>query len=119
MFPHERSLVAKMKDEPFALIGVNSDGKNTAALKKKEFVEEKITWRSFSCGEKGIRGEIPSAWGVTGWPTLYLIDADGRIQQKWIGGQDGETLEKAIEPLVAKAKPGAKAPPAKKAGAPR
>jgi hypothetical protein len=118
MFPHERSLVAKMKDEPFALIGVNSD-RDFAEKKKKEFIEEKITWRSFSCGEQGTMGEIPSNWGVTGWPTLYLIDADGRIQQKWIGGQDGETLEKAIEPLVAKAKAGAKAPPAKKAGAPR
>src|SRR5262249_13387872 len=108
MFPHERSLVEKMKDEPFALIGVNSD-KDFAQKKKKEFVDEKITWRSFSCGEKGTGGEIPSAWGVRGWPTLYLIDAQGRIQKKWVGGQDGETLEKEIGPLVAKAKPGAKA----------
>lgn len=25
MYPHERSLVEKLKDEPFAIIGVNSD----------------------------------------------------------------------------------------------
>ena len=25
MYPHERSLVKKLKDQPFALIGVNSD----------------------------------------------------------------------------------------------
>ena len=25
MYPHERSLVERMKDKPFALIGVNSD----------------------------------------------------------------------------------------------
>lgn len=118
MIPHERSLVNKMKDEPFALIGVNSDGKNVPALKKKEFIEEKITWRSFSCGELGTMGEIPSTWGVSGWPTLYLIDADGKIQQKWIGGQDGDTLEKAIEPLVAKAKSAKGAAP-KKSGEPR
>jgi hypothetical protein len=54
MFPPERSLVAKMKDEPFALIGVNSDT-NFEKLKQKEYKDEKITWRSFSCGERGCR----------------------------------------------------------------
>jgi hypothetical protein len=29
MIPHERSLVEKWKDKPFALIGVNSDGTNS------------------------------------------------------------------------------------------
>ena len=55
MFPHERSLVAKMKDEPFALIGVNSD-KNFEKLKQKEYKDEKITWRSFWNGPEGTRG---------------------------------------------------------------
>ena len=33
MYPHERSLVKRMENRPFALIGVNSD-KDKAVLKK-------------------------------------------------------------------------------------
>jgi hypothetical protein len=117
MFPHERSLVAKMKDEPFALIGVNSD-KNYKDLKQKQFVEEKITWRSFTCGEKGTMGPIPTQWGVTGWPSIFLIDAQGVLRNHWLGSPGEEVLDKAIEDLVAEAKTGEKAPaaPAKKEG---
>jgi hypothetical protein len=107
MFPHERSLVAKMKDEPFALIGVNSD-KNFEELKKKEYKDEKITWRSFSCGEQGTSGVIPTEWGVRGWPTICLIDAQGKLRKKWVGSPGEETLDKEIDALVAEAKAGTK-----------
>ena len=44
MYPHERSLVKKMKDKPFALIGVNSDPRPKVKAAK---IRENITWRSF------------------------------------------------------------------------
>ena len=53
MYPHERSLVKKMVDKPFALLGVNSD-KDLEEL-KPVLEEEKITWRSFWNGEEGTR----------------------------------------------------------------
>src|SRR6185295_16275990 len=114
MFPHERSLVARLKDEPFALVGVNSD-KNFLDLKKKEYVDEKITWRSFSNGPEGTGGPIAKEWGVQGWPTLYLIDAEGKIAKKWLGSPGDEVLDAAIDALVAqtkgaKGKPGTPAP---------
>ena len=112
MFPHERSLVARMKDEPFALIGVNSDT-NYEKLKKKEYKDEKITWRSFSCGEQGTSGPIPSDWGVRGWPTIFLIDAQGKLRNKWVGNPGDTVLDKAIDDLVAEAKGGEKAPAGK------
>ncbi len=102
MFPHERSLVEKMKDEPFALVGVNSDA-DLAAMKPK-FKEEKITWRSFWNGEEGTQGPIAAAWNVQGWPTLYLIDHTGKIRNKWLGGPDEATLDAAIAAVVAEAK---------------
>ncbi len=111
MFPHERSLVERMKDEPFALVGVNSDGEQADALKKTKFVEEKITWRSFSNGPEGPGGPIASKWMVRGWPTLFLIDAKGVIRKKWLGGPDEKELDGLIDELVAEAKgaPAAKA----------
>ena len=45
----------------------------------------KITWRSFDCGEKGPLGPIPMKWNVTGWPTMILIDAKGVIRSRNAG----------------------------------
>jgi hypothetical protein len=68
MYPHERSLVKRLADKPFALVGVNSD----PDLEKLKPVlqKEEITWRSFWNGKQGTRGPISAAWHVTGWPTL-------------------------------------------------
>lgn len=115
MFPHERSLVSKLKDEPFALIGVNSDD-DLAAMKPK-FKEEQITWRSFWNGEEGTQGPISRAWNVRGWPTLYLVDHTGKIRQKWVGSPGDEVLDREIDTLVAEAKKPAGAELKGKAGA--
>ena len=45
MYPHERSLVKRLKDKPFALIGINSDADKEKL--RPRMVEENITWRSF------------------------------------------------------------------------
>ena len=45
MYPHERSLVKQLADQPFALVGVNSD---QDLEEIREIVKEKnLTWRSF------------------------------------------------------------------------
>jgi len=114
MFPHERSLVERLKDEPFALIGVNSDD-DFAEKKEKEFKDEKITWRSFQ--NAASKPAISEQWRVKGWPTLYLIDAQGRIRQKWLGSPSNETLDQEIDKLVAIAKGGKGDAPSKPAPA--
>src|SRR5437763_17082078 len=107
MYPHERSLVKKLADKPFALIGVNSDG-DLEKLKPR-LQEEQITWRSFWNGEKGTGGPISETWNVQGWPTLYVIDHKGVIRHKYVGSPRDETvLDKAIEKLVAEAEGGTK-----------
>jgi hypothetical protein len=102
MYPHERSLVEKLKDDPFAIIGVNSD-KDLEAL-QPALKKENITWRSFWNGPEGTDGPISVKWNVRGWPTLYLIDAKGVIRHKWLGSPSTEVLDKAIDELVAEAK---------------
>jgi hypothetical protein len=101
MFPHERSLVAKYKDEPFAIIGVNSD-KDLEALKPVR-EKENITWRSFWNGPEGTGGPISTAWNVHGWPTLYVVDAAGVIRYKSVGANE-EAIDASIEQLLAEAK---------------
>ena len=88
----------KLKDRPFALIGVNSD-KNLEKI--REIVKKKnLTWRSFWNGPKGTRGPHSERWNVEGWPTIYLIDHEGVIRYKNVRG---DKLDAAIEELVAKA----------------
>lgn len=95
MYPHERSLVEKLADKPFAIIGVNSD---KDLEKIQEISKEKnISWRSFWNGPKGTRGPISTEWEVRGWPTIYLIDAKGVIRYK---NTRGPKLDAAIQELM-------------------
>lgn len=98
MYPHERSLVKELKDRPFALIGVNSDAdlENIRSIVK----EKNITWRSFWNGPEGPSGPIAKAWNVRGWPTVYLIDAQGVIRVK---NPRGEAIDESIQKLLAEA----------------
>lgn len=96
MYPHERSLVKKLSEKPFALIGVNSD---RDLEKIREIVKEKnITWRSFWNGPEGTGGPISTQWNVMGWPTIYVIDADGKIRFKNVRGP---AMDDAITKLLA------------------
>ena len=95
MYPHERSLVKRLKDKPFALIGVNSD-RNKKTLAKR-LAEENITWRSFWNGPGGTDGPISNRWNVRGWPTIYILDHKGVIRYK---NKRGKAMDQAIETLL-------------------
>ncbi len=97
MYPHERSLVEEMKDQPFALIGVNSD--REVAKAKTAVADNGINWRSFHAGPKGTRGPIPTAWAVRGWPTVVVLDEHMRIHYR---GHSGDEATKVAKDLVAK-----------------
>jgi hypothetical protein len=94
MYAHERSLVEKYADKPFAIVGINSD-RDRDKLKER-MAEEGITWKSFFDGG-GTRGPIASAWNVSGWPTIYVLDAEGRIRFKNVRG---EAMDAALEELM-------------------
>lgn len=113
MLPDEKALVQRLKDKPFALIAVNSDmPPGDEALAKKPFAEQLepvrkyvktevldkngITWRNaIDCG---TGGPWASKWNVQGWPSLYVIDASGKIRYK---GWDGHAMEKMVDELLA------------------
>ncbi|MFT7617558.1 MAG: hypothetical protein ACI97A_001197 [Planctomycetota bacterium] len=95
MYPHERSLVKRLANKPFALIGINSD-KDREKL-KKTLIEKNITWRSFWNGGS-TSGPISTKWNVSGWPTIYVLDAKGMIRYK---GVRGEAMDKAVDGLLA------------------
>ena len=93
MYPHERSLVKRMKDKPFALLGVNSDSKERL---QDVIKRENISWRSWWDGGS-TRGPIARAWNVDRWPTIYVLDHLGTIRYKNIRGEE---LDKAVDLLL-------------------
>jgi hypothetical protein len=95
MYPHERSLVNRLENKPFALLGINSDTDRQdlkAVLKK-----EQITWRSWWDGGN-TEGPIATAWCVDGWPTIYVLDQRGVIRGKHLRGKD---LDRLVDELLA------------------
>jgi hypothetical protein len=95
MYPHERSLVKRLEDKPFVLLGVNSDADREAI--RKVVAKEGITWRSWWNGG-GTEGPISTRWNVKGWPTIYVIDGKGVIRFK---NKREEELDKAVDVLIA------------------
>lgn len=94
MYPHERSLVKRLADKPFALLGINSD-RDREAL-KETVAKEEITWRSWWDGGS-IEGPIATKWDVEGWPTVYVLDARGVIR---FTHAHGEKLDEAVDALL-------------------
>jgi peroxiredoxin len=108
MWPHERSLVSKLADKPFAVLGVNISEPNPAAL-RKVLEKNNLTWRSFSDPPTSEgRGAIAKKWNLGGTPTIYLIDHKGVIRHKWVGGASAKVIDKAVEELIQKVEGGAK-----------
>jgi hypothetical protein len=94
MLPHEKELVERLKDQPFALIGINSDG--DAETVRKILAENEITWRNAIDGS--TEGPLASEWNVSGWPTIYVIDAKGVIRYRDVRDQ---AMEDAVMALLA------------------
>jgi thiol-disulfide isomerase/thioredoxin len=83
LVPVERALTERMKGKPFTLVGVNGDGILPDA--QQAVAHEKMTWPSFWNGKDGAHGPISSAWNVSGWPAVYVLDANGIIRFKFEG----------------------------------
>ncbi len=95
MYPHERSLVNRLANKPFVLLGVNSDADREKL--KETLAIEQINWRSW-WDDGSPNGPIQTQWQVTLRPTIHLIDAHGIIRYKNV--QEAE-LDEAIEALIA------------------
>lgn len=97
MIPHEKTLVKRLENEPFTLLGINSDSEERY---RRERPEMGVTWPSFFDGGN-TGGPIAMQWGVSGWPTIYVLDHTGRIRFK---GVRNEAMDAAVDQLLAEMK---------------
>jgi hypothetical protein len=93
MLPHERSLVEQMEGRPFALLGINCDAEKEVV--QQVGLRDYMPWRNWWDGDSGQR--ITGRYGVRGYPTTYVLDANGVIRYRNLRGAE---LAQAAEKLV-------------------
>jgi len=76
--PHLKELVQLHADDPFVILGINTDS-DLDEYHEKAAAHE-VSWRS--AWNPGAGGGLPSVFGVTGFPTMILLDAEGKALWK-------------------------------------
>ena len=94
--PHLRELVKLHQDDPFVLIGVNTN--DSPEDYRKGLEKFKVTWLSAYQGETS---PIADLYSVSGYPTYLVIDEDGIIRAR---GHSGEACDSVIAGLLKKMK---------------
>jgi thiol-disulfide isomerase/thioredoxin len=95
MLPHERKLVARLKGQSFALVGVFCDDPNS--LRKLKDSQD-VNWRNFVVDP---RGPTVKAWRTDAFPTLYILDREGVIRFQHRGALTAEELNKQVDLVMA------------------
>jgi thiol-disulfide isomerase/thioredoxin len=91
LVPHERELVARLKGQPFALLGIDCQDDKDAA--RKVVAEKQMTWPSWFDGPPG--GPIASRYHIRSYPAVLVLDAQGIIRSR----RQAE-LDKIVEKLL-------------------
>jgi len=100
MIPHERELVKRLKDKPFALVSISADEKKETL---KDFLAENpMPWTHWWNGQTG---GIVEDWDVKYFPTIYVLDAKGVIRYKDVRG---EKMDEAVDTLLKETAAGTK-----------
>ena len=78
--PHLKEMYAKYAPQGVVFIGVSHDDSDQAGLRKMlNFVyNNQMPWAQFHQSKR----ELSKIWGVSGIPTVFLIDQEGRVVTK-------------------------------------
>ena len=103
MYPQERELLQKLKDKAFSMVSVNTD--DDVASLKKSVISGDITWRCWWDG--GTDGPITTRWGISAFPSIFVLDPSGVIRFKDVRGED---LDRAVATLLSEMNRGKTSP---------
>ncbi|MBX3442065.1 MAG: redoxin domain-containing protein [Planctomyces sp.] len=104
-YPWYRDWQERYADQPFSLIGIHTpevDDERRIENVRRKAAEERLTFPILIDG----RNENWNAWGNSMWPSVYVIDKEGRLRHFWAGelkwqGMDGERIARdRIEELL-------------------
>ncbi len=83
----------ELKDEPFALIGVNSD--RSVEVAKAAIEKNGLNWRSFQNSVEG-KSEISADWCIEAWPTILVLDKEMKIRYRGHGGEEATVVAREL-----------------------
>ena len=94
-YPYHRFVLENYGNRPIVLLGINSDAELETARQAK--IDELLPYRTWWDGHSqpdadvvAAEGPIATAWNVTAWPTIYILDEDGVI--RFVGKRGGEFI---------------------------
>jgi thiol-disulfide isomerase/thioredoxin len=96
--PQVKKLAAHYRDQPVAVFGANNDqDEEDARFVVKEMALDYPVLRSM---------DLPQRYGVSGFPTLVIVDQDGKVADVHVGYSDHlfEDVSATIDRLLAKTK---------------
>ncbi len=79
-YPYQRFMLDHFKDDNVVLLGVNSDEdlETIRTAKKEKGLAYRVWWDGHA--EEPTGGPIATAWQVSAWPVIYVLDAEGVIR---------------------------------------
>ena len=79
-YPYQRFMLEHFKDDNVVLLGVNSDEdlEVVRTAKKEKGLAYRVWWDGHT--EDPTGGPIATAWQVSAWPVIYVLDAEGVIR---------------------------------------
>jgi len=97
--PRLQPLYETYQDQGFNVVVV--DGKRQTDLAKEFIAKHGLTYTALENGEADAE-VVNSLFGVSGYPTSFLIDRDGRVMYSHLGFEAGdeEHLAEEIESLL-------------------
>ena len=89
--PKDRELAAALADEPFVMLGINSDSSRSVAQQRLD--KEKMPWPQIYEGKERT---CSKAWNVSGYPTYYLFDHEGKIRYRGHAAVERALVDKLV-----------------------
>jgi peroxiredoxin len=97
MLPHNVKMVEQYRNEPFAVVGVNSDARGRSGLAD---IVKRHELNYPSAVDGADLGEIETEFHVVTHPTTFLLNKKGVISRKFEGYVDPAKLTRAVEELL-------------------
>jgi thiol-disulfide isomerase/thioredoxin len=93
--PHFVALQSKYRDQGLEIVGLSLD--KGGANDVKPFVEEyNVNYMMLIANDQ----TASDFGGITGIPTTFVLDKDGKIVKRFLGYTDPEVFEETIRPLL-------------------
>jgi len=93
--PHFIALQSKYRDQGLAIVGLSLDKGGASVV--KPFVEEyNVNYMMLIANDE----TASSYGGITGIPTTFVIDKNGKVVKRFLGYTDPEVFEETIKPLL-------------------